>query len=269
DDPDTRRLLALQLEGRGFQVTQVPSGRDAIALAREARPDLIILDVMMPGLDGFETLAALKQDPVTADIPVVMLSVLPEAEKGFALGALDYLSKPLDPDQLIQTIRGVVAIDAPKGRPAKGARRGAAAKIRVLVVDDETDLVTWLQNALQAQDMLVLPAYGGQEGLAKAHSEQPDVIVMDVKMPDMTGLEVIRALKADPVTAKIPVIFMTASDIDKRTARVRMLGLGAVELLGKPFSADDLVSEILRQTKLLQDLQPTAPEDLAGAQNGH
>jgi putative two-component system response regulator len=92
---------------------------------------------------------------------------------------------------------------------------------------------------------------------------------MDVRMPDMSGLDVIRALKDDPVTAGIPVIFMTASDINKSTARARMIGLGAAELIGKPFSADTLVTEILRQTQLLQELQPAGAASTAGAQNGH
>jgi CheY-like chemotaxis protein len=251
DDPDTRDLLAFQLESRGFRVTRAGSGREALTLARQERPDLITLDVMMPGLDGFETLAALKQEERTANIPVVMLSVLPEEERGFALGAADYLPKPPDPDQFVQSIRAV--LDDGNG-PSTGAERTLEG-LRVLVVDDEPDLVGWLRTALSAHGLQVLPAYGGQEGLDKARTERPDVIVLDVQMPDLTGTEVIRALKADPTTATIPVIIMTASDIDKRTARARMIGLGAAELLGKPFSVETLVSEILRHT----DLLPTPP----------
>jgi DNA-binding response OmpR family regulator len=262
DDPDIRRLLALQLESKGFEVTQVSSGREALALVKERRPDLITLDVMMPGLDGFETLAALKAEAESADIPVVMLSVLPEEERGFALGAADYLPKPPDPDQLVLSIREVLA--QPNAAPSDATRA-----LRVLVVDDEPDLVGWLQTALQTHGITVIAAHGGREGLAKAVSERPDAIVMDVRMPDMSGLDVIRALKDDPVTAGIPVIFMTASDINKSTARARMIGLGAAELIGKPFSADTLVTEILRQTQLLQELQPAGAASTAGAQNGH
>ncbi len=256
DDPDTRRLLGLQLAGHGFRVSEASGGREALALAQTGRPDLITLDVMMPGLDGFETLAALKESAATAQIPVVMLSVLPEEERGFALGATDYLPKPPDPEQLMDIIRAVLADGL---APDRGI-----GPLRVLVVDDEPDLVSWLETALGCQGMTVIAAYGGRDGLAKAVSEQPAVIVMDVRMPDMNGLDVLRALKADPLTAQIPVIFMTASDIDKRTVRARMLGLGAAELLGKPFSADVLVDEILRQTQLLRELQPVGSATAAG-----
>jgi CheY-like chemotaxis protein len=254
DDADTRRLLAFQLQERGFRVTTAADGREALALAERQHPDLVTLDVLMPGMDGFETLAALKQNALTLDIPVVMLSVVPEQAKGFALGASDYLSKPPDPAQLMQSIRAVLEIDD-RAAGDDGAGPGSA-RLRVLVVDDEADLVAWLQTVLHDHGIEVLPAYGGREALEKARTQHPDVIVMDVKMPDMTGLEVSQALKADPATAPIPVIFMTASDIDKRQARTRMLGLGAVELLGKPFSAEDLVSEILRQTMILQVAVP-------------
>jgi CheY-like chemotaxis protein len=138
----------------------------------------------------------------------------------------------------------------------------------VLVVDDEADLVTWLKTALETHGIVVLPAYGGTEAVSRARADHPDVIVMDVQMPDMTGLEVIRTLKSDPATAGIPVIFMTASDIDKRTARARMLGLGAVELLGKPFSVDELVGEILRQVDVLNELQPAEAAAAPTTQNG-
>ncbi len=215
---------------------------------------------MMPGLDGFETLAALKEATATAQIPVVMLSVLPEEERGFALGATDYLPKPPDPEQLMDIIREVLAHGATPTRDL--------SSLRVLVVDDEPDLVSWLETALGRQGMTVIAAYGGREGLAKAVSERPAIIVMDVRMPDMSGLDVLRALKADPVTADIPVIFMTASDIDKRTVRARMLGLGAAELLGKPFSADILVDEILRQTQLLRELQPVGSALAGDPQTG-
>ncbi|MDQ2810010.1 MAG: GAF domain-containing protein, partial [Chloroflexota bacterium] len=260
DDPDTRRLLGLQLAGHGFRVSEASGGREALALAAADRPDLITLDVMMPGLDGFETLAALKEAAATAQIPVVMLSVLPEEERGFALGATDYLPKPPDPEQLMDIIREVLAHGATPARDLNS--------LRVLVVDDEPDLVSWLETALGRQGMTVIAAYGGREGLAKAVSERPAVIVMDVRMPDMSGLDVLRALKADPVTADIPVIFMTASDIDKRTVRARMLGLGAAELLGKPFSADILVDEILRQTQLLRELQPVGSAVAGDPQTG-
>ena len=260
DDPDTRRLLGLQLAGHGFRVTEASSGREALALAQTDRPDLITLDVMMPGLDGFETLAALKAAAATAQIPVVMLSVLPEEERGFALGATDYLPKPPDPEQLMEIIREVLTHGATPLRDL--------SSLRVLVVDDEPDLVSWLETALARQGMTVIAAHGGREGLAKAVSERPAIIVMDVRMPDMSGLDVLRALKVDPVTADIPVIFMTASDIDKRTVRARMLGLGAAELLGKPFSADILVDEILRQTQLLRELQPVGSAMPGGLQTG-
>jgi|GEM_PF-501190 len=260
DDADTRRLLGLQLAGHGFRVSEAGGGREALALAQTDPPDLITLDVMMPGLDGFETLVALKGVAATAQIPVVMLSVLPEEERGFALGATDYLPKPPDPEQLMNIIREVLAHGAAPARDL--------GPLRVLVVDDEPDLVSWLETALGRQGMTVIAAYGGRDGLAKAVSERPAVIVMDVRMPDMSGLDVLRALKADPVTAAIPVIFMTASDIDKRTVRARMLGLGAAELLGKPFSADILVDEILRQTQLLRELQPVGSALPGGLQTG-
>lgn len=232
DDHDLALLLRRQLEAEGYQVLLAGSGEDALWLAREEQPHLITLDIMLPDLDGFVVLERLKDSPVTAPIPVIIVSVLTDSERGYALGAVDYVVKPFDEEKLLQSIRTALA-------PGEQDEQRT-----LLVVDDDPDIRGFLEQALSHQGYRVQTAAGGQEALDMVRESPPDLILLDLKMPGMDGYEVIRRLKENEDTRAIPIIVITASPVDKERDKVRVLGMGASQYLVKPLSVQELVAEI-------------------------
>jgi len=199
---------------------------------------LILLDVSLRDVDGFEVLGQLKQDPATENIPVIITSIVIEREKGFALGVADYLHKPaIDHDQLRTSVRRVLA--------AWGVERGTSPS--VLVVDDEADIRRWMRLALTDEGFQVTEAADGEQALALVAATPPNLILLDLVMPKMDGWTVIRKLKEDAKTAEIPIIVLTASALDPQHAKVQVLGMGAQQLLTKPVSLETLVGEIKKQ----------------------
>jgi DNA-binding response OmpR family regulator len=195
-------------------------------------------------MDGFEVLEGLKADPDTHHIPVVIASVLTDIEhKSLALGAADYLVKPFEEDQVLETIQHLIeTVDI-------HLTQGESQFKKILVADDDKDIVAWLKKALTDNDFKVSGAYNGKEALQLARANQPDLILLDLKMPDMDGFEVIEKLKEDKLTAGIPIIVITGSSINKKRDKIKMIGLGAKHLLTKPFTVEELVSEIRRLEK--------------------
>jgi PAS domain S-box-containing protein len=241
DDHDLALLLRRQLELEGYQVLLAASGRDALWLAKEERPQLITLDMMLPDIDGFSVLEQLKRHPSTASIPVIIVSVLSDTERGYALGAVDYIVKPFDQSKLLSSVRR--ALD-PLERTLPGT---------VLVVDDAADIRAFLEQALSLHGYRVWTAPGGQEALHRVRQDLPDLILLDLKMPGMDGYQVLRLLKNEPRTRSIPVIVITASSVDKDREKVRLLGMGASQYLTKPLSIQALVTDI---KKVMTEVQP-------------
>jgi DNA-binding response OmpR family regulator len=235
DDRDLALLLRRQLESDGYQVLLAGSGEDALWLAREERPQLITLDIMLPDVDGFAVLEELKSNRVTAPIPVVIASVLSESDKGYALGAVDYVVKPFSEEKLLDSVRQALA-------PIK---KGTLHSL--LVVDDDPDILEFLYQALSYHGYQVATAASGQEAMAHVRQNQPDLILLDLKMPGMDGYEVIRRLKSNDATRAIPIVVITASPVDKHRDRVRVLGMGVAQYVSKPLSIEALIHEI-RQT---------------------
>ncbi len=232
DDHDLALLLRRQLEAEGYQVLLAGSGEDALWLAREEQPQLITLDIMLPDLDGFVVLERLKDSPVTAPIPVIIVSVLSDPDKGYALGAVDYVVKPFEEEKLLQSIRTALA-PVEQDEPRE-----------LLVVDDDADIRGFLEQALSRHGYRVRTAASGQEALDQVQESPPDLILLDLKMPGMDGYEVIRRLKEQESSRAIPIIVITASPVDKERDKVRVLGMGASQYLVKPLSVRNLVAEI-------------------------
>ncbi len=243
DDLRVAQLFAHQLEADGHTVLVTTHGKDTLPLARREQPDLILLDVVMPDIDGFEVLAQLKQDFDAKSIPVIVTSIVAEEEKGFALGAADYLVKPLDNHQLQISVRRVL-MQLDRATPGT-----------VLVVDDEVDIRHWLSVELTRQGCLVTEAQNGEECLAAVAAHPPDLILLDLNMPQMDGWTVIRRLKEKPQTAGIPIIVLTASAVDPEREKVQMLGMGVKQFLTKPVSVEMLTGEVRRQ--LIRGLIPS------------
>jgi CheY-like chemotaxis protein len=201
DDRQFSDLLAFYLRREGYTPVQYYNGVGVLDHARRLKPALVTLDVMLPDLDGWDVLRALKSDPLTKDIPVLVISVLENSELAFSLGAVDYLIKPVRRDDLHRVL-GQLAAPAP---PDRG--------VKVLVVDDDPGVVLLLRRMLPAGRYTLLPAYDGEQGLVLARSEHPDVVLLDLLMPGMSGFEVLEVLRADVRTSAIPVIVLTAKDV--------------------------------------------------------
>lgn len=227
DDRDIAELISRSLATSGYEVTVASRARDAIDQARAHRPDLITLDIYLPDADGFEVLQQLKTDRDTASIPVVIVSVMPDHREGLRLGAVDYLTKPIDPTRLVQSVNRVLH------GPGK-----------VLVVDDDRDTRDLLQAALEQRGFTVVLTSSGKRAVMLARQEFPDLILLDLKLPGMDGYEVLQRLKAASDTADIPVVVITGSLTDEEVKQKKVLSLGAARFLTKPFAVDELVAEI-------------------------
>ncbi|MGD2143214.1 MAG: GAF domain-containing protein [Anaerolineae bacterium] len=200
DDRQFSNLLALYLRREGYIPIQHYRGSGAVEQARDLNPTLITLDVMLPSQDGWQILERLKSDPQTRDIPVLVISALRDGRLALSLGASDYLVKPVDRDAL-HTVLSRLSIEEPPPRPST-----------ILLIDDDPDLAPLLRAMLQGRCELI-PAYDGEEGLAKARTQRPDGILLDLMMPGMSGFEVLDSLKADDETVNIPVIVLTVKNV--------------------------------------------------------
>lgn len=220
DDPTSRDLVRRVLVAEGFDVISASGATDGLERARVIRPDLITLDVVMPGTDGWDLLRQLKADPDLSGIPVVMLTVVDEPSKGFALGASDYLSKPLRRDDL----RAVLARHATADRPA-----------RILVVEDDLPTRDVLRRSITDLGWSVSEAGNGREGLERFAEQQPDLILLDLMMPEMDGFEFLSELRFRPGGESIPVVVMTAAELTEAD-RAALRG-GAATVLAKPAHA--------------------------------
>ncbi|MBI4664384.1 MAG: response regulator [Verrucomicrobia bacterium] len=233
DDPEMRRLLGQLLQREGFHVELAASGLEGLQRARELRPKVITLDVLMPDIDGWAVLSQLKSDPDLASVPVVMITVWPESERAFALGVADYLSKPVDSQRLLATLK---KYQLPP--PANHA----------LVVEDDPDMRSLLRQALQAADWAATAAENGKAALEQiARSPNtPALIILDLMMPVMDGFEFIAELQKNEKWRRIPVVVVSAKDLTIEDQR--RLGGQVTEILKKgSFSREELLQSV-RQT---------------------
>jgi CheY-like chemotaxis protein len=208
DDPLAAELLVRQLDHAGFRSEIVSKGSEVLAKAAALQPTVITLDVLLPDLDGWEVLSRLKHDEATRAIPVVVISVVDNPELGLALGALDYFVKPVIAKDLVARL----------GR-FNLTRKAAGDKVEVLVVDDERANRDWLSGILEPAGFEVISASGGAQAIELARSRQPDLVLLDLMMPEVSGFDVVEALRADPATRQMPIMVLTAKDLtsaDKR-----------------------------------------------------
>jgi len=231
DDPDALDLLGRTLQAAGVRVVATSDGREAVRLAQTLQPTAITLDVLMPGMDGWEVLRELKADSETRHIPVFMVTMTDDRELGYALGATEFLTKPVDREQLVRLL---------ERHPTAGAER------RALVVDDQADNRQVLRSALEHEGWQVSEAENGQEALDKLADVSPSLILLDLLMPVMDGFEfVLEMRKRDPSHA-IPIVVVTAKDITEQDRR-RLNG-GIVSLIAKGgLDRDSLLAQIREQ----------------------
>ena len=219
------------LTSAGYLSVRARHGEEAIRLARETRPLAVTLDLVLPGIDGWEVLKRLKNDDVTRDVPVVIISVVDNRELGLALGADDYFVKPVDRARFLERVWELTS--------ARGS------KPRILVIDDDASVHAALGDELIRLGYTVESAFSGDDGVLAANENTPDVVILDLIMPGMSGFEVAGVLKANPTTANIPILILTSKDVsaDDRLA----LQSKVATIVPKGVSArEQLVREIRR-----------------------
>ncbi len=231
DDQTVRSLMQRHISQDGIEVVTAKDGMEGLKLARELNPAVITLDVLMPGADGWQVLRELKADSALSEIPVVMCTILDEKNKGYALGAADYMNKPVSREKL---------------RDVLGRYLSSAAGARVLVVEDDESTRTMLRRLLVGEGCLVSEAANGRLALDRLSDGRPDLILLDLMMPEMDGFEFLTEMRGMDDYAGIPVVVITAADLSEQD-RARLNG-GVEQILRKTaFNRDDLLDEVRRE----------------------
>ncbi len=230
-----REHMASLLKDAGYEVCEARDGDEAITEVRARRPDLVITDIEMPGVDGYGVCRSIKEDPELENIPVVICSArgeTPDLERGFESGADDYLVKPVDPADLLIRVKRLLAGLQIEGRET------------ILVVEDSAPVRRLVADSLARQGFVVQAARNGKEGYEKVLELHPDLVITDHDMPEWTGFELVHAMKRNDQTSDIPVVMLTARESQRDRARMRAVGLESY--LVKPFSTDKCVAVVER-----------------------
>ena len=265
DDDCVRRLLKQEFEPRGYVVREAKDGTDAIAQVKTLRPNLILLDIMMPKMNGFDVALVLKSDLSVTNIPIVILSGIEERERAANLGVEAYLTKPIDVDLLNRTIDQLLSrsiaenqlesipttaiiakplnVDALIGQlkqPIAFSNSEAVDHLRtILVVDDDASTRKLLRQELEAKGYAIREAKDAADAIAQVQEIKPDLITLDVIMPEVNGYTLAAILKNDPLTANIPIIMVSV--LDRKETSLR---LGADRYITKPINMDTLMHDV-------------------------
>jgi CheY-like chemotaxis protein len=228
DDPTVHDLMRKFLAKEGLRMAAAASGEEGLRLAKELAPAVITLDVLMPGMDGWAVLTALKADPVLADIPVIMLSIADEKQMGYALGAAEYLTKPIDWERLANVLQKYECIGPP---------------CPVLIVEDDEAMRSMLGRRLEKEKWTVIEAANGRTALDQMRKIRPELILLDLMMPEMDGFQFLDEVRRLEEWRSIPIIVVTAKEL---TPEDRQRLNGSVErILQKgAYSREELIGEV-------------------------
>jgi PAS domain S-box-containing protein len=240
DEPNSRELMARYLRKEGYRVVEAPSGPTGLKAARETRPDVITLDVLMPEMDGWAVLMELKSDPELARIPVIMATITDQRNLGIALGASEYLTKPIDRERLAAVLRKYSGDGAPRS---------------VLVVEDDPGARSLIRRALEAEGWVVTEAENGRVALERLAAEPPALVLLDLMMPEMDGFEFLEALRKKEGEPRIPVVVITAKELTEEDCQ-RLNG-GVERIVSKGTGNRD---EFLREVRDLVALHARRTE---------
>jgi len=201
DEEGAFAAISAYLHSAGYVPIRARSGEEALKLARVMRPRAITLDLVLPGIEGWQVLRSLKADVTTCDIPVIIVSMLDNRELALAIGAEDYFIKPVDWPRLLRRLAEITG------------HGGAPRAARLLVVDDDLNVHAMLEHELSSQGYVLERAMTGAEAIERAEKLKPDVIILDLMMPGMNGFEIAEALRLSATTARIPIVVLTAKDL--------------------------------------------------------
>jgi CheY-like chemotaxis protein len=243
DDNATHDLLERDLADQGYGVLHARGGREGLKVAKATRPDLITLDIIMPDLDGWSVLKALKDDPELREIPVVLATIMADRDLGFALGAADFVTKPFDRDLLVRAVN-------------RHRRRDGSAQ--VLVVDDDAKSRDMLRRTLQKEGWSVAEAVNGREALGQLERSRPALVLLDLTMPEMDGFEVLEQMRREDAWRAIPVIVVTAKDLTR--AEIDRLNGQVVKVLQKGgYRRQDLLDDVRAKLSGCEESSGAAP----------
>ena len=235
DDPGVITLYERFLEQQDYKVIGINHSYDVLPQVKEVVPAAILLDVLMPEKDGWGVLRTLKDDPVTKDIPVIICSIVSDKNRGFSLGAADYLIKPIVENELVKAL--------------KYLENQHKEQIKVLVVDDQADDILLIRRILEAQSHYkIIEANNGKEALELVQSVEPDLIILDLTMPEMDGFTVVEALKNNEKTRAIPIIIVSAKDLTP-LEHLALTGQVAVLLRKGIFTENELLEDVSQALK--------------------
>jgi two-component system, cell cycle response regulator len=241
DNALNMKLVRALLQKGQFRILEATTAEQGIQIARENHPDLILMDIQLPGMDGLSATRRLKEDPLTKDIQVAALTSYAmegDIEKAKEAGCIGYISKPIDTRKFLDTVQKLTRDDSPSGEETGPA----FYRKRLLIVDDEPLNIKLLAGRLPADKFEIIRAFDGKTGLEKAAELSPDLILLDIMMPGMDGCEVTRRLKSDPALKEIPIIIITAlGGVDDK---LKALEAGADEFLTKPVQPVEVLSRI-------------------------
>ena len=202
DDDQAAVLMMAHLKNAGYRTLWARSGEEGLRMAEEVHPDSVLLDILLPDVDGWKVLQRFKAKPELADIPVVVVSIVADTMKGLNLGALEALQKPVNRENLLAAVAR-----------ATRARGGARQACRVSVVDDDARARELVCAELEHQGYTTLCAKGGAEALAQLQADPPDLVILDLMMPEVTGFDVLASLRKEKQTAQVPVIILSAKTL--------------------------------------------------------
>ncbi|MBI5927953.1 MAG: response regulator [Chloroflexi bacterium] len=230
DDPATRELIEHHLKEEGLSVVTAQNGQEALRLAKELRPIAITLDIIMPDMDGWNVLARLKADPELAHIPVVILTIRDDKNVGYALGATDFLTKPIERDRLIGVLKRYDCAQPP---------------CPVLIVEDDLNTRTMLADMVKMEGWHVMEASNGREGWARMQENQPALVLLDLMMPEVDGFQFLEEIRRHAEWQHIPVVVVTAMDLSTED-RQRLQGSVEKIIQKGAYGRDALLGEIRR-----------------------
>jgi len=251
DDPTVHDLVQRFINKEGLKMIGARSGEEGIRLARELHPAVITLDVLMPGMDGWAVLTELKADPALSEIPVIMLTVMDEKHMGYALGAADYLTKPIDWERLAAVLQRYECARPP---------------CPVLVVEDDPVMREMLRRRLEKEGWKVIEAENGSVALKRMAERQPDLILLDLMMPEMDGFQFLDEIHKREDWRPIPIIVVTAKEL---TAQDRQRLNGSVEkILQKgAYSREELIREVRDLVTASLRSKSAGAKVISGAEN--
>lgn len=245
---DNRQVIQLYeryLSMLDFHVIPVTDPAEALAAARRYRPFAITLDVMMPVRDGWHVLEELKNDPETSEIPVIICSILQEEEKGFSLGAADYLVKPILEEDLVQAVHRL---------------DGGQETHSVLAVDDDADTLRLVRKVLEASGKYqVTLAQTGAEALLALRAQRPDIVILDLYLPDLNGFNLLETLRADPALRDLPVVILTGGSLDDEQ-RLQLAAFAQAMLQKGLFREEDLLKTLQKALQRFSSSRQISPQ---------